>query len=124
MGKQRGERQDTGKSLCEAVANGIVAPQPRQPPNVRRHWPYALGGQRAASMTGQGGTGLRSGPVCVMQVAAAMGADIENAHVAEMRDNWLSSVRSSLQMQAGLRDIPTDSKPRTTATRPGIEPES
>ena len=53
-----------------------------------------LGGQRAASLTGQGGTGLRSRPVCVMQVAAAMGAAIENAHVAEMRDNWLSSVRS------------------------------
>ncbi|MGF7000955.1 methyl-accepting chemotaxis protein [Paraburkholderia sp. GAS32] len=29
----------------------------------------------------------------------------ENAHVAELRDNWLPSVRSSLQMQAGLREI-------------------
>jgi methyl-accepting chemotaxis protein len=29
----------------------------------------------------------------------------ENSHVAQLRDNWLPSVRSSLQMQAGLRDI-------------------
>ncbi|MEM5327889.1 methyl-accepting chemotaxis protein [Paraburkholderia sp. JHI2823] len=29
----------------------------------------------------------------------------ENSHVSQMRDNWLPSVRSSLQMQAGLREI-------------------
>jgi methyl-accepting chemotaxis protein len=29
----------------------------------------------------------------------------ENDHVSQLRDNWLPSVRSSLQMQAGLRDI-------------------
>lgn len=29
----------------------------------------------------------------------------ENARVVELRDNWLPSVRSSLQMQAGLREI-------------------
>jgi methyl-accepting chemotaxis protein len=29
----------------------------------------------------------------------------QNSRVAQMRDNWLPSVRSSLQMQAGLREI-------------------
>jgi hypothetical protein len=31
----------------------------------------------------------------------------ENAHVGELRDNWLPSVRSSLQMQNGLLDLRT-----------------
>jgi methyl-accepting chemotaxis protein len=29
----------------------------------------------------------------------------ENTHVGELRDNWMPSVRSSLQMQSGLREI-------------------
>lgn len=29
----------------------------------------------------------------------------ENNHVSQLRDNWLPSVRSSLQMQASLRDL-------------------
>ena len=37
------------------------------------------------------------GVFCLFEVSG------ENDHVAEFRDNWLPSVRSSLQMQAGLR---------------------
>jgi methyl-accepting chemotaxis protein len=39
------------------------------------------------------------GVFCLFEISG------ENLHVAELRDNWLPSVRSSLQMQAGLRQI-------------------
>jgi methyl-accepting chemotaxis protein len=39
------------------------------------------------------------GMFCLFEVSS------ENTHVTELRDNWLPSVRSSLQMQVGLRAI-------------------
>ena len=39
------------------------------------------------------------GVFCLFEVSG------ENIHVAELRDNWLPSVRSSLQMLAGLREV-------------------
>ena len=43
----------------------------------------------------------------------------ENNHVSQLRDNWLPSVRSSLQMQAGLRDIRLAEYRLATSPSPG-----
>ena len=58
------------------------------------------------------------GSFCLLEVSS------ENGHVAELRDNWLPSVRSSLQMQAGLRAIRLGEYHVATAQTPAASQEA